>query len=808
MEQNFQLELAREFVFYTNKSVFLTGKAGTGKTTFLTQLRRSLPKRMAVVAPTGVAAINAGGVTIHSLFQLPFGPNIPGSEASGTFRFGREKINLIKSIDLLVIDEVSMVRADLLDGIDSVLRRFKDRNRPFGGTQLLLIGDLQQLAPVIKDDEWNLLKPHYDSVFFFSSKALQQLDLVRIELTHIYRQTDQAFINVLNQVRDNQLDQGGLELLNSRFVPSFSPKRGEGYIILTTHNASAGKINTGHLEEISEESFFFDARVTDDFPAYSYPTDETLELKIGAQVMFVKNDSAKERRYFNGKIGEVVSIADDAILVKCPGDTMEIVVEKATWSNLRYQLNPETMEVEEKIVGTFTQFPLKLAWAITIHKSQGLTFERAVIDANLSFAHGQVYVALSRCKTLEGMVLSSPIEAHSIRSDRQVASFSEETTANPPNAGQLQEAKAAYQKNTLFEAFDWHAVQRSLGQIGKIYREFQVTDDSLKERLKLLTDAFDRDILMVASRFRNQLNHLLAASGNAVDASIQERLGKAAGYFQEKMSTAIRPEIDSLKPESENKALQKAFLKAQEELERNLFVKSACLEAVGKDFSVAGFLKARSRAEHDFVFQGEKDRDIDPQKPLSNSDLYKALKSWRDEVAADHGVPAYMVIQVKTMTEIARSLPVSLKALEGIKGIGKSKVNRFGVEIVSIVRSYCTEKGISPSPQMLIDEPPAPKVPSRETTLSLFREGKSIEEIAAGRSLAVSTVESHLSHYIASGDVQVEEVFSKERIALILEFVGEKPVNSLTEIKAGLGDDFTFSEIRAAVSLLKTRHAE
>ncbi len=806
MEQNIQLRLAEEFIFHTNKNVFLTGKAGTGKTTFLTRLKSTLPKRMIIVAPTGVAAINAGGVTVHSFFQLSFGPNIPGAASpnNGILRFGREKINLIKSLDLLVIDEISMLRADLLDAIDGVLRRFKDRNKPFGGTQLLLIGDLQQLSPVVKEDEWLLLKEHYDTVFFFSSNALRQTDLIRIELTHIYRQTDTEFINILNKVRDNNLDDHSLRLLNQRYIPSFRPGKGEGYITLSTHNASAVRINAQQLAELGGSASMFKAEISGDFPVFAYPTEEQLELKQGAQVMFVKNDASREKRFYNGKIGEVTRISADRIYVRCPGDAEEIDVEKATWTNVKYILNQETKEIEENVVGTFIQFPLKLAWAITIHKSQGLTFEKAIIDANLSFAHGQVYVALSRCKTLEGMVLSTPVEPHSIRTDRQVASFVKETTENPPNPEQLENAKTLFLKSTLFELFDWNETRRAVEQIQRVFREYPaVATDAVKEKLAGVSGIFDRDIDQVSQKFRNQLNHMLTGSGAEINDELQDRIRKAALYFIGKTDEGLLPEIRTIDPESDNAGFKKGFTQAKEDLTRSLFIKNACLHAAAEEFSVGRYLRAKADADIDFKASADKASKGSPAASRTNGELYLELKAWRNAIASENNIPEYMVLQVKTMTEIARQLPVTTEQLAGIKGIGKTKAKKYGPEIIEIVKSYCLEKGIVPE-QSEIDLPaPKPeKINTREVTLDLFRAGKSPGDIALERNLALSTIETHLSYYIGLGELDIFEVYPAGNIRSILDYLAGNPGKTLGEIKLALDDSITFSQIRAAITYL------
>jgi ATP-dependent exoDNAse (exonuclease V) alpha subunit len=395
---------------------------------------------MVVVAPTGVAAINASGVTIHSFFQLSFGPLLPDYQTVNLMnqekrlsanRFSREKINIIKSLDLLIIDEISMVRADLLDGIDSTLRRFRNKNLPFGGVQLLMIGDLQQLAPIVKGEEERLLRQYYDTPFFFSSIALKQTHYISIELQHVYRQKDQNFINLLNKIRDNKIDNDVINKLNARYKPEFDPDN-EGYIILTTHNAKAKQINDSKLNRLQEKIHSFEAEVSKNFPEYAYPTNYDLELKVGAQVMFVKNDPNPAKLFYNGKIGTVIDIDNDIIAVDCEGDDQAIEVVPVEWQKMKYTLDKETKEINETIDGTFTQYPLKLAWAVTIHKAQGLTFEKAIIDAEASFAHGQVYVALSRCKSLEGLVLKTPISAQSVKHDKTVEGFTKDYEENQP----------------------------------------------------------------------------------------------------------------------------------------------------------------------------------------------------------------------------------------------------------------------------------------------------------------------------------------------------------------------------------------
>ncbi|MDL2228594.1 AAA family ATPase, partial [Odoribacter sp. OttesenSCG-928-L07] len=469
---NKELQLANDLIQYTGTSIFLTGKAGTGKTTFLHNLKLKSPKRMVVLAPTGVAAINAGGVTIHSFFQLPFCPHVPtllyqddtgtynttnefGDQKNRTYahKYGRDKIKIFKTVDLIVIDEISMVRADILDAIDEILRKYRRNDKPFGGAQMLFIGDVKQLAPVAKEEEWKLIEKYYDSPYFFSSHAFRRSQYTSIELVEIFRQEDKKFIDLLNKVRSNKLDDESINILNERYIPGFNNLDNKGYITLTSHNYQAKNINNQHLEKIDKQEFAFYAEVKGDFPEYSYPTDEELIIKVGSQVMFVKNDPSNDKRYFNGKIGIVEDIDNNKIYVKCDDNDENITVQPLEWTNVKYVLNHTTNEIEEEIQGTFKQYPLKLAWAITIHKSQGLTFEKLIVDAQMSFAHGQVYVALSRCKSLEGLVLISKIDKHTLKNDYSVDLFEYEIEHKHADIEKLQTLKKKYFYDLLNELF-------------------------------------------------------------------------------------------------------------------------------------------------------------------------------------------------------------------------------------------------------------------------------------------------------------------------------------------------------------------
>ena len=551
MEQNIELRNAWDFVEHTGRSIFLTGKAGTGKTTFLKAVVERSSKRNVVVAPTGVAAINAGGMTIHSFFQLPFSPYVPGAKIESRFDFGKDKRKLIASLDLLIIDEISMVRSDLLDAIDSVLRKFRDRYKPFGGVQLLMIGDLQQLTPVVTPDDERMLKPYYDTPYFFGSKALAQIEYVTIQLEKVYRQQDDTFLSLLNHIREGQPTADDLTLLNSRYRPVFFPKPEEGYIRLTTHNQMANNYNESELRKLPGRSFTYQAKIEGTFPEYSYPTAETLTLKVGAQVMFVKNDPSGEHLYYNGRIGHVTYADDKRLMVYCQGDAEAIDVEPLEWENSRYTLNDETREIETEVLGKFSQLPLRLAWAITIHKSQGLTFERAIIDASLSFAPGQVYVALSRCKTLEGMVLASQIPQQAIISDERVDSYIEhQEEAAQQSIEQLPTLKDEYYRHLLMELFDFRDIQYREEYLGHIIIEyFYRSHTDIAELHKRALEDYKQQVIAIADKWRAMIQQMTIVALH--EAEFLERVKRSATYFEQTLDKllarplALVPDIKS-----------------------------------------------------------------------------------------------------------------------------------------------------------------------------------------------------------------------------------------------------------------------
>jgi len=818
--ENPQLKLAYEFVNFTDRNIFLTGKAGTGKTTFLHSLRNNSCKRMIVIAPTGVAAINAGGVTIHSFFQMPFGPHIPeraksvGVEINTSPQFAsdnhkkinRTKINLIKCLDLLVIDEISMVRADLLDGIDEVLRKYRDRTKPFGGVQLLMIGDLHQLSPVVKEEEWNILKNYYETMYFFGSLALQKTQMISIELRHIYRQSDAYFIEMLNQVRNNKITPQLLKELNSRFIPNFKPSDQEGYIILTTHNINAQKINQSKLNEIRHSSRIFTAIVSGDFPEYSYPTEMELELKKGAQVMFVKNDISRDKLYYNGKIGKITRFEDDIIYVKCPMDASEIPVGHAEWSNNKYALDEKTKEITETIVGSYTQYPLKLAWAITIHKSQGLTFEKAIIDANASFAHGQVYVALSRCKSFEGLVLSSPIMNNSIKTDITISDYSEEVNRNVPTPQQLKESKISFQQSLLKELFDFKKIKHRFYQLKKIITENSNSiETSAINDIKNIEPITENEIYSIADKFNQQLEKLLLSDILLEEnMELQERIKKASIWFIEKMEKGIYNFTQNLMIETDNKAIKKSVNESLENLQKEIFIKLSGLKSGINGFISNTYLQIKANADIDYKasIKTQTHEKISIPKNSSHPELYKELKKWRENKVAEKDVPVFMVLPQKTLLNLVKQLPISLLELETVSGMGKTKIKQYGNEIISIISSYCEENNIEKPQYEIVHKPQKEKLNKSDTkklSFDKFKEGKTIEEIARERELSVTTIEGHLAHYVGIGELDISAFVSKEKVATISDYFSHNKTTSLNEAKLTLGNHFSYSELKFVI---------
>ena len=601
MNTNNELRAAWEFVENTGKSVFLTGKAGTGKTTFLREVVESSSKRVVVVAPTGIAAINAGGMTIHSFFQLPLHPYIPGVKVESKFAFSKEKRSIIRTIDILIIDEISMVRSDLLDAVDSVLRRFRDRNKPFGGVQLLMIGDLQQLTPVVTEEEEQLLRNYYPTPYFFGSHALNMTDYVTIELKQVYRQQDESFISILNAVRSGRPSPQIIDTLNGRYSPSFAPAPEDGYIRLTTHNSTANAYNEEQLQVIDEPICRFDAVISGNFPEYSYPTELQLELKKGAQVMFVKNDPSSEKRYYNGKIGHIVEIVDDIILVQCPEDDEPVAVEQLEWENCKYVINESTQEMETQVQGTFRQYPLRLAWAITIHKSQGLTFDKAIIDAASSFASGQVYVALSRCRTLEGMVLATPLRQSSIMTDLRVEDYIEQQEgAAVESMSRLEQIKKEYFCQLLGDMFDFSNLVYLQKKMLGVCLEFPSgTVVGLAQKHNDILNALNEKVFPVGQKWR----YIVAGKPyhELCSEEFNYRVRNGCWYFLNELDAAYGDFLDKMKDiKAENKELLKRYGNVWADLHLELETFRHLLKSMSThNFSTESFLRSRQKAIYD-----------------------------------------------------------------------------------------------------------------------------------------------------------------------------------------------------------------
>lgn len=598
IERNEELRLAWEFVEHTDRSIFLTGKAGTGKTTFLKAIIERSAKRMVVVAPTGVAAINAGGVTIHSFFQLPLSPFIPDARIKERYNFSKEKRKIISSIDVLVIDEISMVRSDLLDAIDSVLRRFRGNGKPFGGVQLLMVGDLQQLTPVVTPEDEQMLDRYYDTPYFFGSHALAQTEYVTIALKKVYRQQDDTFLAILNHIRDGNPSRETLDMLNSRYNPAFVPNPDDGYIRLTTHNNFADRYNKAELAKLTARPCVFNAEIKGTFPEYAYPTSTSLELKPGAQVMFVKNDPSGLHRYYNGKIGKVVGISQGQVDVRCPGDDEDITVGLQEWENARYVLNNDTKEIETDVQGVFRQLPLRLAWAITIHKSQGLTFEHAIIDADASFASGQVYVALSRCKSLEGMVLASPITLKAVINDDRVASYiSRQEASTAQSIDRLPSLREEYYKSLLLELFGFSAIMRKEEYLCRQFMEFFSNSyPALTAMHKSVLASLKNDLCGVSYKWISQIAAMSSEQLHAAD--FLERVVRGCRYFEENLTGLLDKVVTkSREVKTNNKEAMRRLDNAWTDVRLSYLSKKYLLRYMAEHgFSIPLYLKYKQRA--------------------------------------------------------------------------------------------------------------------------------------------------------------------------------------------------------------------
>lgn len=783
MEQktNERLELARRIIEGTGTSLFLTGKAGTGKTTFLRNLRSSSRKRIVVCAPTGIAAINAGGVTLHSFFQLDFGPFVPGMN-NGTrrkFSYSKEKLRIIRGMDLLVIDEVSMVRADLLDAVDDVLRRLRDRTKPFGGVQLLLIGDLQQLAPVVREEERHLLEGRYKSLFFFDSVALQQLPYETVELNEVFRQKDADFIGMLNAIRENRADNTVLDKLNSRCIPGFNPCDDEGYIRLTTHNGIAIDINRQKLDELPAQPHVFECHIEGKFPETSYPADPELTLKVGAQVMFIKNDTGMDRAYYNGMIGQVVAIDEEYGVAVRPQEGGEIIqVQPVDWDNISYTVNPETKEIVERKEGTFTQYPLKLAWAVTIHKSQGLTFDRAIIDVKRSFAHGQTYVALSRCRTLQGLVLVNPVSPSSIINDTSVHRFYNDHNCDDIDEAHLDLLERQYKVGLLDDLFNFRQMFAAMEGVMRLYQEnFMRKFPAIVQDWVQMYETKSREINKVADTFRHQYSRL-AMEGSRSEQVLGERVKAACKYFVGQLMPVVDLATKAIR-NSDNKTVRSKLQDRLELFEDLLTAKRMLLNNfISRQFSIDVYLDLKAEVMlHNVTPKPTRETKKKTRKATMSDS--KPMLSYNKPMLSD-----------EEFEEIDRY--VHPENYEWPDTPTPAKKQR---------RSENTPK----SPK----SPKPVKKPTTEITLELYRQGRSVSEIAEIRGLVRSTITGHLLKTLPDQDLEeyVWKNIDAELRERVKAYLDDTPVlpNTISGVREAIGGDPAWDDLRF---LLRYYHRE
>jgi hypothetical protein len=827
--------LAADIVNYTSRHLFLTGKAGTGKTTFLKYIRENSSKQIVVVAPTGVAAINAGGVTIHSFFQLPLSPYLPeskgftadGEDANdkhtliGRLRLNSERRKILQELELLVIDEISMVRSDVLDAIDVVLRHFRNRySEPFGGVQVLFIGDMFQLPPVVKEQEWSLLRNYYRSPFFFDSHVVQEAPPLYIEFTKIYRQSEEHFISLLNKVRNNEMDEESLVALHQRYQPDFFGERTEGYILLSTHNEKAREINAGELERLPGKLFSYRAEVDGDFPATAFPAEESLQLKVGAQVMFIKND-AETRRYFNGKIGVITELTAETIRVQCKDDPQPIEVSQEKWDNVRYTLDKATRQLNEDLLGSFSQYPLRLAWAITIHKSQGLTFDKAIIDAGKAFAPGQVYVALSRCTNLQGLVLHSRIQPYSLSADDRIVRFAKNARPLPALKAELEEAKKEYQQKVLLQLFDFTKAVNGMKELQayvlqhktSFNTEVFVWADELLSRLQ--------NLQTTAEKFHTHLRFYFSQANRPEDNSeLQDRLRKGSAWFAQEIKAAVdaiqqSPAItdSTMHAKEYNETLREAFI--------HLSQQHHLLQGMDNRFSIELYHhRKKSFSAPGFgvnAYAGASEKKVELLHPA----LYYQLKKQRDNICSKRNLPIYYVASSKTLEEMATYLPQTVEDLLLISGFGKAKVDSYGSPFLEIIQAYAEERNL---PSTISEKNPKrqrkekssaekksveKKPDTKAETFRLYQEGKKVTEIAADRNLTPQTIESHLAHFVYTGDIKIDDLVSREKLVLIEPVLqGFEKGASIAPIKEKLPSSVTYGDIKLVMAWVDRKKEE
>jgi len=830
IEINIQFEQVLRFVNQTNQSIFLTGKAGTGKTTLLKYIRQNTYKQIAVVAPTGVAAINAGGSTIHSFFQFAFTPFLPevkeaassdqSKSSAPVTKYNSQRLAIFRSLELLVIDEVSMVRADLLDQIDATLKQTRRKwHLPFGGVQVMLIGDMYQLPPVVQPEEWRILSKVYQSPFFFESLAVRNYPPVYIELDKIYRQNEETFIELLNKVRNNALDVKSLELLNSHFKSNISQSDYQNNITLTTHNRKADEINSTALRALPDKEYKFKCKVEGLFSEKNYPADEELVLKKGTRVMFLKNNN--EKNYYNGKIGIISFIDKDKIKVKCDEDKQEIEVQREDWSNVSYKVDKSTKHIDEEVLGTFTQYPLRLAWAITIHKSQGLTFDKLIIDAAEAFSSGQVYVALSRCRGLQGLTLSSRISPGSLMNDKQILNFSSTKHNSEQVNSMFSNAQKNYVKTVLLNLFDFTEIKQTRSEIAGYLQmhKSKINADGFEWANSLFTKI--DGLSEVGSKFQNQL---AALADKAIDIEqepeLLERIKKAGIYFESECESCLKilSEI-TLRTESReaandvNETLQNVF--------ENMYRKKYLIALCKKGFNFSDFVKNKLALKYPDtkinVYASAKNTKV--TSDIKNAALYRRLLLLRDEICNDEQKVIYLVAKNKTLQELSEFMPTREEHLLQISGFGKATVDKYGDRFLKVIKDYLEEFDLHDN----MDAKPTKKkrkeknagetsegekVPSyekktntKEETYKLFKQGLKLDEIARQRGFALSTVEGHLTPYISSGELNVDYLVSREKQKVILQALEKFDKEAgISPIKNALPENISYGEIRYMVA--------
>lgn len=698
--------IAIDIVANTSQSVFLTGKAGTGKTTFLHRIRTSTDKKIIVAAPTGVAAINAGGITLHSLLQLPLEPFVPDLEGKKKLdfylRLRKSKIEMLRELELLIIDEVSMLRADMLDAIDYILRRYRNNQQPFGGVQMLFIGDLFQLPPVVQSHEWQVLSQYYASPFFFHAQALDGHMPLYIELKTVYRQSDQQFIDLLNRIRHNEAREQDLNFLNARYMPDFKPSKDDKYVTLCTHNYRADQINRAELESLREKTYTFKGGVKGNFIESSLPTDVDLTLKLEAQIMFVKNDTGENRRYYNGRLATIVGLSSDTITVLFD-DGSRLDLEKETWKNIRYVLNEESGNIEEEVLGSFSQYPIRLAWAITIHKSQGLTFDKVIIDAGQAFAAGQVYVALSRCTSLDGIVLYSKITSKSIQTDEEALRFALQEVSPDQLNQLLEKEKPDYIAKRLKANFDWNPLVRSTAAFYELVQEKKIPkQDEVLGMARVMCDKA-REQSEIAKIFVQELENILHHQKKEL---LKERVCKASQYFSQQVLEQI----------------------------------------------------AQPLANH--------------INELKNASRIKKYMSRTKEI--------YATVE-EFMMRLQNIHYGNQKLTEGI---------------------YYNQVKVSTKIVEAIDEKPK-RGETKRISLNLFKEGKTMSQIAQERNLSVRTIEGHLADFVKTGEILATDLIDlmtlKELSPLLAGVSLDQPLKT---IKDTVPEKFSYLDIRVVLNHL------